>query len=125
MATKNSRTLPVGYHATTAPGMFIEVTASYTSGSWNGYCLSFTPTKLSISCGGFACSSFMMFSGKALKVEPASRFNAKRLAAIAALAPNLPDYTVTVAALAAKENLTLTGEVLSKSAAFTAAPSES
>lgn len=124
MATKNSRSVPVGFHATTTPGSFVEVTAHLIErGTGKFYGLTFTPVKLRTSPLGFLCREFTCFSGKGLQVEPTARFNAARLKKIAALANTLPDYAAYVAAVVPAGQV-LTGEVLDEKAAFAAAPVE-
>lgn len=121
---KNNRSMKIAYHATTTPGVFVEVAVHYTKGmnyfngeSYTGYKVGFTPVTLKVE-RGFASTSFMMFSGVGFKVETADRFNAKRLAYLAATIPGLEDYGKYLAALAAREKLTLTGVKMTEAEAW-------
>lgn len=124
MATKNKRSMKIAYYATTTPGVFVEAAVHYTKGmnyfngeSYTGYKVGFTPVTLKVE-RGFASTSFMMFSGLGFKVEAADRFNAKRLSYLAATVPALDSYAEVLAAVAAKEKLTLTGVKMTEAEAW-------
>lgn len=126
----NPRSLTVAYYATTTPGTYVSVSAHYVSGmnfatyeTWNGYKLSFNTVTLKKGTY-FVSESFTLFSGKGLKVEPAPRFNFKRLKTIAEHAATLPDFDTVLKTVAAENGVTLTGATLTKAEAFESAPSE-
>jgi len=124
MSKTNSRTKTVAFYATNKPGTFVEVSVHYSKGmnyftyeTYNGYKLSFNVVTLK---DNFTSRSkmFTMFSGLGLKVEPAERFNAKRLAAIASLANTLPDFYAALNATATKNGVEITGENMTEAEAW-------
>lgn len=122
MSKTNARSKKVCYYATNVPNKFIEVSVGYTKGmnyftyeTYNGYKLAMQPMELN-SRNGYTTSTYMLFSGLGLKVEPADRFNAKRLAKIAELAETLPDYAGCLAQVAAKHGLTVGAKLTEKEA---------
>lgn len=123
MSKTNARSKKIAYYATNKSGTFIEVSIGYQKGmnyftyeTYNGYKLAFQPMEMKDHGYGIS-STYMLFSGLGLKVETAERFNAKRMAYLAATAPSLDAYAEVLAAVAAKHDLAV-GEKLTAQEAY-------
>ena len=106
------RKIRIARLATTTPQKFINIELYYCQGGPNfmsggynkrGYRLSVTP----ITDNGDGGISWMITSGIAHTVEETKRFNAKRMAELAALGDKLPQYQACIDHVLAKEGLTL------------------
>jgi hypothetical protein len=97
----SQRTIKIARLATTKPQHFIEVSVSYTTG--RGYSLGVWP----IEDKGDGCFSCFLFSGASRFIEPAARFNYKRLAQLADQGDKLPGYRELIEKVLANEKLTL------------------